>query len=111
MSSEQELNFSMREIYCDMATNHDLIIAKTDEYGSGSQLMVLTKTPLSSSTVLKGLEFICFPIPPPDQVPPKYKDCLNEDYCFVNTKKKGFIQLGPASLLNVSPVLAYACVC
>jgi hypothetical protein len=95
------LNSRMRDLYCAMAANQRLEVALTDKYG-GRQLMVRAKEAISSSSALKGLEFICFPIPPDDQVPPKYKGLFNEEYCLVNKKQKGFIQLGPASLLNVS---------
>lgn len=96
------LNGSMKEIYCSFAASQDLEIAPTDQYGA-TQLMVRSRSSLKASTVLKGLEYICFPIPEKQHTPPKYAKAFNEDFCFVNEKGKGFIQLGPAYLLNVGP--------
>jgi hypothetical protein len=98
------LNGSMKEIYCSFAASQDLEIAPTNQYGDSQQLMARTRVSLKGSAVLRGLESICFPIPEKQHTPPKYTKAFNEDYCFVNEKGKGFIQLGPASLLNVSPL-------
>jgi len=92
----------MKEMYCAFAANQDLEIAPTNQYGA-TQLMVRSTSSLKASTLLKGLEYICFPIPDKQHTPPKYAQAFNEDYCFVNEKGKGFIQLGPAYLLNVRP--------
>jgi hypothetical protein len=94
----------MKEIYCAFAASQDLEIAPTNRYGDSPQLMARARVSLKGSAILKGLESICFPIPEKQHTPPKYAKAFNEDYCFVNEKGKGFIQLGPASLLNVSPL-------
>jgi len=91
----------MKEMYCSFAANQDLEIAPTSQYGA-TQLMVRSTSSLKGSTLLKGFEYICFPIPDKQHTPPKYAQAFNEDFCFVNEKGKGFIQLGPAYLLNVS---------
>jgi hypothetical protein len=94
----------MKEIYCSFAASQELEIAPTNQYGDSPKLMARARVSLKGSAVLKGLESICLPIPEKQHTPPKYAKAFNEDYCFVNEKGKGFIQLGPASLLNVSPL-------
>lgn len=92
----------MKEIYCSFAASQELEIAPINQYGD-QQIMARTRISLKGAAVgLKGFESVCFPIPEKHHTPPKYAKAFNEDYCFVNEKGKGFIQLGPASLLNVS---------
>jgi len=94
-----ELISRISEIYCAFATNDDLEMAQTQQYGE-SQLMVRAKTLLKASSTQPGLEFLCFPIPEDHDI---YEDItFTEDYCFSNDYKQGYIQLGPATLLNVS---------
>jgi hypothetical protein len=90
----------MEKIFCAFVNNDQLEVASTSQYGD-LQLMVRSKLPLRSSAALTGLEYICFPIPEPEELPPKFQSKFNEEYCFVNEKGRGFIQSGPASLLNV----------
>lgn len=90
----------MKPIYCDFAANQDLEVASTEQYGD-RQLMVRSTAPLGASTSSAGLEYICFPLPPEEQVPAKYADVFNEEFCFELKNGKRYIQLGPAALLNV----------
>lgn len=97
----------MKKVFIAFVANDLLEVAETDRYG-GRQLMVRSQNGVSqgsvsqsTATALTGLEYICFPIPEDEQTPPKYKGMFNEEFCFVNPKGRGFIQLGPASLLNV----------
>jgi hypothetical protein len=87
-------------------TNPDLEIAETTY--KGQELMVRSTRPLSSTTPLNGLEFICFPVPELEHTPFDIK--FNEEYTFTDTYGKGFIQLGPASLLNVCGLVWHICI-
>jgi hypothetical protein len=89
----------MSELWCAFASNQDLEMAQTHQYGS-PQLMVRARNPLEPSSIQPGLEFLCFPIPEPEDILLDIN--FTEDYCFVNDYKQGYIQLGPATLLNVS---------
>jgi len=94
-----ELNSRISEIFCAFATNDHLEMAQTQQYGEKPQLMVRAKLPLRASSTQPGLEFLCFPIPESDDI---LEDIhFSDNFCFENDYKQGYIQLGPATLLNV----------
>lgn len=95
-----ELNSRISEIFRAFATNDHLEMAQTQQYGEKPQLMVRAKSPLKASSTQPGLEFLCFPIPETDDI---LEDIyFTEEYCFANDYDQSYIQLGPATLLNVS---------
>jgi hypothetical protein len=91
----------MKELYLAFVDNPALEVTKTDAYDV-PQLMIRSVIPIARSTPLHGVGFMCFPLPDDTEVPHDLNRHFNDEFTFVNSKGIRHIQLGPATLLNVS---------